>query len=38
MNECIINKGTSSSSSSCSSSSLQGFLKITGGNGCDFEH
>ena len=34
MNEFIINKGTSSSSSS----SLQGLLKITGGNGCDFEH
>ena len=37
MNECIINKGTSSSSSS-SSSSFYGLLKITGGNGCDFEH
>ena len=32
MNECIINKGTSSSSS------LQGLLKITGGYGYDFEH
>ena len=30
MNECIINKGTSSS--------FKGLLKITGGNGYDFEH
>ena len=33
--KCMVNKGTSSSSSSSSS---QGLPKITGGNGCEFEH